>query len=140
MKLQHLTFPEPSFQRLRRNFPNSSKEFMPANGICFNKKNPPSNLRWVFGRFMGTRKWCGLVLLFLGAVAAGWPSDPTLGKRCGIRICWDFGWLFEVLPKNELVMSYKSTFDKLQNSKMNFEDGRFIEVQNGTRCFRSSDF
>lgn len=53
----------------------------------FNKKIhicciSPSNLRWVFGRFMGTRKWCGLVLLFLGAVAAGWPSDPTLGKRC----------------------------------------------------------
>ena len=39
---------------------------------------------WVFGRFMGTRKWCGLVLLFLGAVAAGWPSDPTLGKRMHI--------------------------------------------------------
>lgn len=80
----------------------------------FNNKHPrhiccisPSNLRWVFGRFMGTRKWCGLVLLFLGAVAAGWPSDPTLGKRCaaGFGILDGFVWRgasyvwLEVKPK-----------------------------------------
>ncbi|CAK9038249.1 Probable UDP-sugar transporter protein SLC35A4 (Solute carrier family 35 member A4), partial [Durusdinium trenchii] len=39
---------------------------------------------WVFGREMGFRKWCGLLLLFLGAVSAGWPSDSTLGKRMHI--------------------------------------------------------
>lgn len=39
---------------------------------------------WVFGKTMGGRKWFALVLLFLGAVSAGWPSDPTLGKRMHI--------------------------------------------------------
>lgn len=39
---------------------------------------------WVFGRTMGGRKWFALVLLFLGAVSAGWPSDATSGKRMHI--------------------------------------------------------
>lgn len=40
---------------------------------------------WVFGREMGVRKWCGLLLLFVGAVSAGWPQEaPAEGKRMHI--------------------------------------------------------